>query len=208
MNFDEEKTSDHPVTIEDFAHPEECPCCRRNHRRIFLKTAAIATAGVILPGEWAKAAARRERMLKMHNPNTGENLRSVYWTPDYGYIQPSIDEISKFFRDFRQQTIKPVDIDLLNILHYIQKNVGTNRTIELNSGYRSPTTNRMLARHSKNVGKKSYHMRGMAADISIKGYNSRQLRTIALRLNGGGVGVYRGTNFIHVDSGPIRHWHY
>ena len=208
MSFNKEKALDHAVTIEEFAHGEECPCCRRSHRRIFLKTAAIATAGVMLPREWANAASRRERMLKMHNPHTGENLRSVYWTPDYGYIQPSIDEISKFFRDFRQHTIKPVDIDLLNILHYMQLNVGMNRTIELNSGYRSPATNRMLSRHSKNVATNSYHMKAMAADISIKGYNSRQLRNIATRLKGGGVGAYRGANFIHVDSGPIRHWHY
>lgn len=206
MYSDEEKKINQPVNIEDFAHEADCPCCSR--RRIFLKAAAIATAGILLPSEWAKAAARQERMLKMHNPNTGENLRSVYWTPDYGYIQPSIDEISKFFRDFRQHTIKPVDIDLLNILHYIQRNVGMNRTIELNSGYRSPNTNRLLSEHSRNVAKNSYHMKGMAADISIKGYNSRQLRAIALRLKGGGVGVYRGSNFVHVDSGPVRNWKY
>lgn len=199
---------DRPVTIEDFAHGEDCPCCSRNHRRVFLKTAITATAGLLLPTEWAKAASSRERMIKMYNPHTAESLRTVYWTPDYGYIQPSIDEVSRFFRDFRQDSIKPVDIDLLNILHYMQSNVGINRTIELNSGYRSPATNRMLARRSKNVGKNSYHMKAMAADIAIKGFNSRQLKAIAMNLNAGGVGIYRGANFIHVDSGPIRQWYY
>lgn len=201
-------THDRPVTIEDFAHGEDCPCCIRNDRRVFLKATALATAGLLLPTEWAKAASRRERMIKMYNPHTAESLRTVYWTPDYGYIQPSIDEVSRFFRDFRQESIKPVDIDLLNILNYIQANVGMNRTIELNSGYRSPATNRMLARRSKNVGKNSYHMKAMAADIAIKGYNSRQLKAIAMNLNAGGVGIYRGANFIHVDSGPIRQWYY
>ncbi|SUO95059.1 YcbK family protein [Suttonella ornithocola] len=198
----------HPVTIEEFEHSHDCPCCTRHDRRIFLKTAIVATAGILLPSEWAKAASRRERMIKMYNPHTAESLRTVYWTPDYGYIQPSIDEVSRFFRDFRQQSIKPVDIDLLNILNYIQANVGMNTTIELNSGYRSPATNRMLARRSKNVGKNSYHMKAMAADIAIKGFNSRQLKAIAMRLNAGGVGIYRGSNFIHVDSGPVRQWYY
>lgn len=196
----------HPVTIEDFEHEENCPCCTR--RRTFLKLGVLSTAGILLPTEWAKAAAMRERMLVMHNPHTGENLRTVFWTPDYGYIQPSIDEISTFFRDFRQNTIKPVDIDLLNILNYMQTNVGMNHTIQLNSGYRSPATNNMLSRHSRSVAKHSYHMKAMAADIAISGYSSSQLKRLAVNLHGGGVGTYRGANFIHVDCGPIRYWRY
>ena len=139
---------------------------------------------------------------------TGESIRAVFWTPEYGYIQPAMDEISRFFRDFRQNQIVSVDIDLLNILHYMQSNVGNSSTIELHSGYRSPATNSMLARRSKNVGKQSYHMKAQAADISIQGYTSRQLRAMAQRLNAGGIGIYRGSNFIHVDSGPIRTWYY
>ena len=90
----------------------------------------------------------------------------------------------------------------------MQSNVGNNATIELHSGYRSPATNSMLARRSKNVGKQSYHMKAQAADISIQGYTSRQLRAMAQRLNAGGIGIYRGSNFIHVDSGPVRTWYY
>lgn len=201
-------SKERPVTTEDFAHSDTCPCCARHSRRTFIKTASVLSAGILLPQEWAKAAARRDRMIKMHNPHTGENIRTIYWTPDYGYIQPSIDEISRFFRDFRQNTVKNVDLDLLNILHYVQSNVGQNRTIELNSGYRSPATNNMLARRSRNVGKKSYHIQAMAADIAIKGFNSRDLRAIAMRLNAGGIGMYRRSNMIHVDSGPVRQWYY
>ncbi len=201
------KTNIHDLSTEDFAH-DECPCCASSARRTFIKTAFLTTAGLLLPVEWAKAASGRERMIKMYNPHTAETLRSVYWTPDFGYIQPSIDEISRFFRDFRQDVVKTVNIDLLNILHYIQSNVGSNKVIQLNSGYRSPKTNQMLASRSRNVAKHSYHMKAMAADIAIKGYNSRQLQRIALNLNAGGVGIYRGGNYIHVDSGPVRQWHY
>lgn len=201
-------SKERPVTTEDFAHSDTCPCCVRHSRRTFIKTASVLSAGILLPQEWAKAAARCDRMIKMHNPHTGENIRTIYWTPDYGYIQPSIDEISRFFRDFRQNTVKNVDLDLLNILHYVQSNVGQNRTIELNSGYRSPATNNMLARRSRNVGKKSYHIQAMAADIAIKGFNSRDLRAVAMRLNAGGIGMYRRSNMIHVDSGPVRQWYY
>ena len=206
--FFKKPDTERAVTFADFEHGEDCPCCARNSRRTFLKTAAIATAGLLLPADWAKAAISRERMIKMHNPHTGENIRAVFWSPEYGYIQPAMDEISNFFRDFRQNQIVSVDIDLLNILHYMQSNVGNNATIELHSGYRSPATNSMLARRSKNVGKQSYHMKAQAADISIQGYTSRQLRAMAQNLNAGGIGIYRGSNFIHVDSGPIRTWYY
>lgn len=197
-----------PVTFEDFEHGVDCPCCANHARRTFIKTAGIATAGLLLPTQWAKAASSRERMIKMSNPHTGENIRTVFWTPDYGYIQPAMEQINTFFRDFRENKVVSVDIDLLNILHYMQSNVGMNRTISLHSGYRSPSTNAMLSRRSRNVGKQSYHMKAQAADISIQGYNSRELRNIATNLNAGGVGVYRGSNFIHVDSGPVRTWRY
>lgn len=195
-----------PVTGADFEHGADCPCCSR--RRTFVKSLSLATAGLILPSEWAKAAVSRDRMLKMHNPHTGEDLRTIFWTPEYGYIQPAMNQINKFFRDFRENKIVPIDIDLLNILHYMQANIGRNRTIELHSGYRTPRTNRMLARKSNNVGKRSFHMRAQAADIAVHGYNSHELKAIAKRINGGGIGRYRGANYIHVDSGPVREWNY
>ena len=206
--FFKKPESERAVTFADFEHGVDCPCCTRNSRRTFIKTAAIVTAGLLAPADWVRAATGRERMIKMFNPHTGESIRAVFWTPEYGYIQPAMDEISNFFRDFRQNQIVTVDIDLLNILHYMQSNVGNSSTIELHSGYRSPATNSMLARRSKNVGKQSYHMKAQAADISIQGYTSRQLRAMAQRLNAGGIGIYRGSNFIHVDSGPIRTWYY
>lgn len=197
-----------PVSIEDFEHSDDCPCCSHNHRRTFIKKASLVTAGLLLPTQWAKAAASSERIIKMSNPHTGENIRTVFWTPDYGYIQPAMKQISWFFRDFRRNEELAVDIDLLNILHYMQVNVGNSRTMKLHSGYRTPETNAMLASRSSNVGQRSYHIKAQAADISIQGFNSRELRNIAIALNAGGVGVYRGSNFIHVDSGPVRTWNY
>jgi uncharacterized protein YcbK (DUF882 family) len=32
------------------------------------------------------------------------------------------------------------------------------------------------------------------------------LRNVALSLRAGGVGYYRSSNFVHVDTGPIRTW--
>lgn len=193
------------MNIEDFQQ-DDCPC--HHSRRQFLKISSLLTAGLILPSEWARGAMVQDRMLRMYNPHTGETIRTVYWTPELGYILPAIDQIAAFMRDFRQNESKRPDTALLNILHYIQSNVGSNKSIQVNSGYRSPRTNHMLRSRSKSVAQKSYHMRAQAADIEVQGFSSKQLRNMALQLNAGGVGIYTNSSFIHVDSGPVRSWRY
>ena len=206
-------SDNHSEVIKTFEHSEDCPCCSHQRqmvsnpaRRRFLgRGALVATAGLILPHQWAAAASSQARTLRLRNPHTGEVITNAYWTPDYGYIPESIAEISSFFRDFRQDTVKEVNVHLLNILHYIQTNTG-NQELQLLSGYRSPKTNAMLRSKSRNVGKNSYHMRAWAADISVKGYSGRQLAGIARQLRGGGIGT--GSTFVHVDCADVREWRY
>jgi len=50
------------------------------------------------------------------------------------------------------------------------------------------------------------HIPGMAADLKIHGVTSSQLVKVVKSLNMGGVGSYRGSNFIHVDTGAVRSW--
>jgi uncharacterized protein YcbK (DUF882 family) len=65
----------------------------------------------------------------------------------------------------------------------------------------------MLAARSRAVAKNSYHLRGWAADVRLQGRDLRQLAMGALSLHRGGVGMYsRKSNFIHVDTGPVRRW--
>lgn len=190
------------------AHQEGCPCCVHSHRRRFLLRAGVATAGLILGPELARATAKKDRLLMMTNPHTGEKIRTIYWTPSDGYIRESLASVSHFMRDFRQNQVKAIDPALLDIVHAISLNIGSHRKFEVMSGYRSPKTNRMLARRSRNVAKKSYHMRAKAMDFQVKNISSRNLRKVALALKAGGVGYYPGANYIHVDSGKVRTWTY
>jgi uncharacterized protein YcbK (DUF882 family) len=74
-----------------------------------------------------------------------------------------------------------------------------NEPIHINSGYRTPAYN-------KKIGGKpnSYHMKAMAADITVKSKTPKQLASVVEKLiaNGtlkiGGIGVYPG--FVHVDT--------
>ena len=64
----------------------------------------------------------------------------------------------------------------------------------------------MLRRKGRGVAKKSLHMRGMAVDVALPGRDLRQLYRAAKSLQAGGVGIYPGPGFIHLDSGRVRSW--
>ena len=47
--------------------------------------------------------------------------------------------------------------------------------------------------------KHSYHMKGMAADIVVKGHTTKEVAKIASEIMKNHGGVIRYTNFVHVD---------
>jgi uncharacterized protein YcbK (DUF882 family) len=40
----------------------------------------------------------------------------------------------------------------------------------------------------------------------MPGCGARALRDSAIELKAGGVGYYPAQDFIHLDTGPVRHW--
>lgn len=62
--------------------------------------------------------------------------------------------------------------------------------------------------HNARVGgaPRSYHKRGQAFDILLRGHNPDQLRREAERAGFGGIAF--ANTFIHVDTGPRRTWRY
>ena len=80
--------------------------------------------------------------------------------------------------------------------------------IGVNSAYRSPATNAMLANKSSGVADNSQHMRGTAMDFFIPGVPLAKLRAAAMRKQVGGVGYYptSGSPFVHLDTGSVRAW--
>ena len=81
-----------------------------------------------------------------------------------------------------------------------------NHPISVISGYRSEATNRMLAKKNAGVARNSYHIRGQAIDFRIEGVETSVIRDMGIRLRVGGVGFYKKSNFVHLDTGPKRHW--
>lgn len=99
-----------------------------------------------------------------------------------------------------------MDPKLYDILHALSIACGGD-TFEIISGYRSPATNNALRKTSGGgVAKRSLHMDGKAIDIRLVGVDTARLRDAALALGVGGVGYYPGSDFVHIDTGPVRSW--
>ncbi|MFS4437756.1 YcbK family protein [Paracoccaceae bacterium GXU_MW_L88] len=145
------------------------------------------------------------RQLRMTNARTGEALNTHYWVEGQ-YIEPALNEIHYFFRDWRQNLIARHDrrsFDIISITHQL---LNTQEPMNLVSGFRSVQTNNMLDSRIDGVAQNSYHTRGMAADLTMRSRSVRHMVSAASSLQAGGVGTYTRSNFIHIDSGPKRYW--
>lgn len=176
----------------------------RSDRRRFLKTLAVA-GGTLVARPRRAHAAGATRALGLRHLHTGETLRVEYAVGDT-YLPHALAAVNRLLRDFRTGDIHPIDPGLLDLLHKVARRLDTHQSFEVISGYRSPVTNAALRRKSEGVAARSLHMVGQAIDIRVAGVELVTLRAAALDLKGGGVGYYPASNFVHVDTGRLRHW--
>lgn len=183
--------------------------CKTITRRSVLGAFAAVPIVTAAP-HYAKAASYNRRAgnirkIAMHNQRTGETLNTIYWL-EGKYIKPALDEINYFMRDWRENSVVNMDrrnIDLIAAAHNLLE---TEEPFLLLSGYRTPRTNAMLRRRSRGVAKGSYHIKGMAADLRLGSRSVSQIARAGVACHAGGVGRYFGSNFVHLDCGPIRTW--
>jgi uncharacterized protein YcbK (DUF882 family) len=173
-------------------------------RRRFMGLAAAGCALGLSPGI-AQAAVAGARRLSFYSLHTGEALSTVYWQG--GRLVPdALAEIDWNLRDFRTGDVRAIDPGLLDLLYRLGRKMAYDGPIHVISGYRSAKTNAMLAAKSGSVAKNSYHVHGMAIDLRMPGRSLRDVQRAALDLAGGGVGYYPKSDFVHVDTGPVRRW--
>ena len=181
----------------------------KTSRRGFLAALGLAVPAVasgltsVLPG--IAEARVPVRSIALQHRHTGEALKIVYFA-DGRYLEDSLENVNHFLRDWRTDEVIEYDPKVLDIIYVLQRLVDPSGPIEVFSGYRSPATNAMLRRASYGVAKNSLHMFGMAVDLHFPGRPLELVRKAALQLQAGGVGYYPASDFIHVDSGPVRDW--
>ena len=170
-------------------------------RRRFLSLAAGLTA---CPSA-ARAVARPPalRRLRLANAHTGETFEGTY-RDDKGPIDRVIEELCVFLRDHHSGEKTQMDVGVIDFLADVLAAVGETSATIL-SAYRTAETNAMLARTTFGVAEHSQHIFGRALDLRL-GSKLAEAMNAARAMQRGGVGWYPHSGFIHIDTGPVRHW--
>lgn len=177
------------------------------NKRKWLSLGGIALGISILPNSvLAMVSTPKPRILTFRNINTGERLSGEFSLAK-GFSPSMLKKLDYLMRDKRTNQVHKMDPNLFHKFYNIQTNLGLrNAEIEVICGYRSAATNAMRRRQSRGVAKNSYHIKGKAIDFRIAGVPLIKVKSSAESLRNGGVGYYPTSNFIHVDTGPVRTW--
>jgi uncharacterized protein YcbK (DUF882 family) len=174
---------------------------------------AAASAVGLLAGTTAAAAAdaarpaagpgsRRISLINLHTP---ESL-DIEFCCAGEYRPDALAAIQALLRDYRTGEQHPIDPALLDYLYDVAKAARVDPVFRVISGYRSPRTNQMLHERSSGVASKSLHMEGRAIDVRLDDVDCAHLAEISLGMQKGGVGYYRESDFVHLDTGRFRTW--
>lgn len=176
------------------------------HRRKLLTLSCAAMGIAMLPGtSFAMLSTPRPRILSLNNLNTGETLKTEFFNGK-GYNASELSRLNHFFRDYRANKVTTIDPRLFEHIYRLQMMLDTTKPVQLISGYRSVDTNNELRARSSGVAKHSYHTLGKAMDFHIQGVQLSNIRKAAMKMRMGGVGYYPSSNFVHIDTGPVRAW--
>ena len=179
-------------------------------RRLALAGAALASAaltGAALAGATLARGADKavRRRIALYNLHTDERLDVEYFREDV-YVSEALAQLQVFLRDFRSGDTHPIDPKLLDYLVDVAGRLGAPAEYSVISGYRSPQTNAQLHTLNSGVSQYSLHMQGRAIDVRMTGVDCTVLAARARDLKRGGVGYYRASDFVHMDTGAFRTW--
>ena len=141
----------------------------------------------------------------MINLHTDERL-DVEYCRGGCYEPAALDRINTLLRDFRTGEVHPIDPALMDHLFDAAHALGVEPRFSVISGYRSPATNARLHEHSPGVASHSLHIEGRAIDVRLARVDCASLASRAREMQRGGVGYYRASDFVHLDTGRFRVW--
>ena len=172
-----------------------------------LAVAAAFVAAWIVPNSTESAVANGDtRTIILSDQHTNESGSFTFMVNGV-YDQSVLDKLNWFCRDWRLNEPTKMDPHLFDIVWEVYRESGSTQPIDVLSGYRSPQTNAMLRRRSRQVAEHSQHMEGKAIDAHFIDVGPARIRDIAMRMEAGGVGFYpTGVTWVHIDSGSVRYW--
>jgi uncharacterized protein YcbK (DUF882 family) len=183
-------------------------CVGRGGTAAQLAVAAAFTAAWLVPNSTESAVANGDtRTILLSNQHTDESGSFTFMVNGV-YDQAVLDKLNWFCRDWRLNEPTQMDPHLFDIVWEVYRESGSTQPVDVLSGYRSPQTNAMLRRRSRQVAEHSQHMQGKAMDAHFVDVSTARIRDIAMRMQAGGVGFYPTgiTPWVHIDSGSVRYW--
>jgi uncharacterized protein YcbK (DUF882 family) len=183
-------------------------CVGRGGTAAQLAVAAAFTAAWLVPNSTESAVANGDtRTIILSNQHTDESGSFTFMVNGV-YDQAVLDKLNWFCRDWRLNEPTKMDPHLFDIVWEVYRESGSTQAVDVLSGYRSPQTNAMLRRRSRQVAEHSQHMQGKAMDAHFVDVSTARIRDIAMRMQAGGVGFYPTgiTPWVHIDSGSVRYW--
>jgi uncharacterized protein YcbK (DUF882 family) len=176
-----------------------------SRRGMLAAAAALSGAAALWPQTLIGAPDEAARRIALTNLHTGERLDIEYFR-DGAYVPEALDALEVLLRDFRNGEKHAIDPKLMDYLVDVAALISVPPAYSVISGYRSPETNERLHERSSGVSQHSLHMQGRAIDVRVSGVDCQDLAARAETLMRGGVGYYRASNFVHLDTGAFRTW--
>jgi uncharacterized protein YcbK (DUF882 family) len=176
-----------------------------DRRGFIARLGLLGGAAATMRAGSTRADTANVRSVSFVHTHTGEKLTAAYWQ-DGEYQAEVLQQVNHVLRDFRTNEVHAIDPALLDVLFELRTKVGSERAFEVISAYRSPKTNEMLRQSSNGVAEHSMHMLGKAIDVRLESFPTARLAEVARSLRRGGVGYYRASDFVHVDTGRVRYW--
>jgi uncharacterized protein YcbK (DUF882 family) len=145
-----------------------------------------------------------EKRVQLRAAQTGSIFNDVFYR-DGAYVPEALEKWNYVCRDWRNNEVKKMDPRLLDIIWDLTDQLNITAPWQLNSGYRSPSSNAELRRQGKGAAKNSQHLYGRANDLvnPQKSPGDIYNKAIQLRDKRGWGGCGRYGSFTHIDT---RSW--
>ena len=149
--------------------------------------------------------AAPQRRLELINLHGGDRV-TVTFRHEHDIEPAALAGLRHVLRDYRRNEEHEMDFGLFMQLTDLARECGVPASYQVISGYRSPATNERLHAAGHAVAEHSQHMLGRAIDVRLEECPLARLHELALAAKRGGVGYYPRSNFVHIDTGRVRHW--
>jgi uncharacterized protein YcbK (DUF882 family) len=144
--------------------------------------------------------------VEFHNTHTNEDLRITFRDAKGEFIPSALEQFNRILGDHRSHEQHVMDPQLLVLLVDLAASAEVAPHYDIISGFRSSATNEKLRTNGGGQARNSQHIEGKAIDVRLKGVPTERLRDLARTLQRGGVGYYRKSDFVHVDTARVRYW--